>query len=163
MWAVWSTRVEMHFVSSLIGMGWVWSTHVGMHFVSSLAWEVLGQHKLRCILCVFWHGMGLGNTSWDEYCVLAGLGWDRSTQVEMNFAWSTHVEMHLVFSLVLDGFGPHIFWCFLYPRWNGREFVNLWWDAFWVLVGMEWVLSTHVELHFVSSLKWEGFVEHMLR
>jgi hypothetical protein len=38
-------------------MGWVWSTHVEMHFVSALAWEVFGQLMLRCILFPRWHGL----------------------------------------------------------------------------------------------------------
>ena len=31
------------------------------------------------------------------------------------------------------------------------------WDPFWILAGMGGVLSTKVEMHFVSSLSWEGF------
>ena len=66
---VWSTQVEVHFVSSLAfktfcvlaGIVGVCSTHVELHFVSLLAWEVFGQHKSRYILCPSWHWMVLFN------------------------------------------------------------------------------------------------------
>jgi hypothetical protein len=39
---------------ALDAMGGVWSTHVEMHFVSSHACDGFGQHMLRCILCPSW-------------------------------------------------------------------------------------------------------------
>jgi hypothetical protein len=63
----WSTRGEIHFVSTLVWYGLVaidfcpcccrrvWSTHVEIHFVLSLANE------------------GLLNTYWDAFCVLTGI------------------------------------------------------------------------------------------
>ena len=60
---VWSIRVEIQFVSSqewegccvLTSMGWIWSFQVKIHF------------------CSRWHGISLVNTSWDTFCVLAGI------------------------------------------------------------------------------------------
>ena len=52
-----SRHGEVHFVPSL-----AWSTEVEIYFVSSLAWDGFGQHKLRYILCMRWHGMDFFNT-----------------------------------------------------------------------------------------------------
>ena len=78
----------------LVGMGWVWSTHVEMPSQSCLEWDLFGQHMLRCILCPSWNGWYLVYSCWDTVIVLAGIGGD----------WSTHVEMHYVFSLYWDNF-----------------------------------------------------------
>jgi len=71
--------------------------------LSSLAWAVIAQHKLLCILSVNSHRMGLVNTcsrwhgmsktikSGDTFCVFAGMGG----------VWSTHVEKNLVSTMVL--------------------------------------------------------------
>ena len=75
-----------------------WSTQVEKHFVSSLALERLGQYKLRYTLCLCRHGRGLVKTCRDIFCVLAGVGWVRST----------HVKMHFVSSLSWDVYGQHI-------------------------------------------------------
>jgi len=50
---VWSTHVEIHFVSLLAWegfgqhmLGGVFSSHVEINFVSSLVWDGFGQHML---------------------------------------------------------------------------------------------------------------------
>ena len=68
--------------------------NVEIHFVFSLAYEEIGQHMLRCILCPRWHGMGLDNPNYDTFCVFA----------EMGGPWATRVEIHFVSSLALDEF-----------------------------------------------------------
>jgi hypothetical protein len=75
MGAVFSTQVEMHFVSSLVcdvfgqhnlkynfsprSKGGVWSTEVEVNFVNLLALEGISQHKLLPSR----HGIDLVNTS----------------------------------------------------------------------------------------------------
>ena len=95
----------------------------------------------------------------------------------MEWVWSTHVEIHVVYSLTWDRFR-----CMLCPLLNGISlvntcwqktfhvfagmvlvFVNTSWDTFCVLACVEGVWSTYVEMHFVSSLAWEGLVQHLLR
>ena len=97
--------------------------------------------------------MGLIIACWDAFCFLAGMG----------CVWSTQVDMHFVCSLACDGFGQHMLSCILSSRWHGRGFVNTCWDTFCVLAGIGWVWSTYVGMHFVSSLSWEGFGQHMLK
>jgi hypothetical protein len=41
----------------LAGMVGIWSTHVEMHFVSPLAWDGFGKLKLTWILCPRGGGM----------------------------------------------------------------------------------------------------------
>jgi hypothetical protein len=43
-------------------MGGLWSTHIDIHFVSALALDGFVQHMLRYILCPHLHGMDLVNT-----------------------------------------------------------------------------------------------------
>ena len=139
-----------------------------MHFVTSLAWEVLGQHILRCILflayldaflfiaafqdvlryfsegygqhkmnyilCTDRHEMGLVNTCWGTFCVFAGIEW----------VWWTQVEIRIVSSLALEGFGQHMF-------------------TLHVEISQRTVFSTHVELHYASSLAIDGFCQDLLR
>ena len=61
-------------------------------------------------------------------------------------------------SLAWDRFGQHM----LTPRLHGMRLFNTSRGTFCVFGGMKWILSTHVEMHFVSSLAWEGFNHHML-
>jgi hypothetical protein len=120
------------------------------------------------------------NTSWDSFCVFAVMGAVKSTHVEAHFVsslawelgvWSTHVEMDLVSSqfkvhfvslLACGVFGHHKWRYSLCPRWHVLGLVNTSWDAFSVLVGIgrffsdiRKVLSTQVEVHFVSTLAWD--------
>ena len=157
-----------------------------MHFVSSFTRERFRQVKLRYILCPRFHGMGLVNTSWDAFCVLAGIGG----------VWSTHIEMHFVSSLSWEGYGQHKLRCILCPLWHRMRLVDTFWDIFYFLAGLGGVWATQVEIHFVFSmtlislvntswdifsvlagiggffstqvyfvlsLAWDGFGEHMLR
>ena len=142
--------------------------------MSSLAWDVLGQHKLRCILCPRCLRMDLGNTSWDAFCVLAGMDWFWSIQFEVHLmfsrckggVWSTQVEIHFMSSLAWEGFGEHVLRCILCPRFLGIGLINSSWDT----------RFDHVEMYFKSSLAWDmltlllcppwhgkGCSQHMLR
>ena len=95
------------------------STHVMINFVSLLAWYNFGNHMLRYILCPRWHGRGLVNTCWDEYCAPSGMG----------LVYRTHVEMHLVSLLAWDVFCRHMLKYIFCPRWRGL--VNIFWYTFW--------------------------------
>ena len=167
-------------------MGWVWSTHVELLFVSSLEREVFGQHKLRCILsyslhdagmvntyldyilffsllwevffqhmlryilCSRWHMGGLVNTCWDTFC--------------FQCVWTTHIEIHFGPRCLVDPFyasfcnyagiwgicSTHIE-SILCHRWHGTGFVNVCCDTFFGLVGIGEVWSIQAEIHFVSS------------
>jgi hypothetical protein len=108
----------------LAGKGGVWSTRGKMHFVFSLKWEGFGQHMLRYILCPRLHEMDLVNTSWDTFCVIAGMG----------------------------GFGQHMLGGILCFRRHGLGLFNTRWDTSCVLACTGGILSTHFEIHFVSSL-----------
>ena len=171
----------------LAGMGGIWSKHVEMHFMF-----------FRC------YGLALVNTCWYALCIFAGIGWVWSTQVDMHFhcsltrkkygqrllivfcvladmGWvlSTHVNMHFTCSVAWQGFIQRMFRYILWPRWHGMCFeihlcpyilrslwfrmglVNKCWDSFCVIVGIWGVCSTHVEMHFVSSLAWDGLGQCM--
>jgi len=110
---------------------------------------------LRFILCSRWNG----------------LVW--STFVEINFVFSlacdylfsTHVQMNFVSWLACNGFvqnklntfellGQHDLICILRARWYERGLVN----TYCVIV----YIQTHVEMHYVSTLAWEGFCQSML-
>ena len=84
------TQVEINHVF-LRCKGGVWSTQVEIHFMSSLSWDVLGQlkvryilcprwyerfiqHMLKCIVYSRWHGRGMISTYLDIFCDLAGMG-----------------------------------------------------------------------------------------
>ena len=204
MGGVWSTQAEMHFLSwfscdgfvntsydafcFLAVTGRVWSTLFEMYFEFSLAWEGFGQRKLWYILCPRCHESGLVNTSWDTFCVLAGIGW----------VWSSQVEMHFAFTFLLDGFGQHKLRYILCPRWHGMclvntceeafcvlaamvgvcsrhveinlcprwhrmRFIKIYWDSFRVLAGMEGEWQTLIEMHFMSLLPWDLSGQHILR
>ena len=151
-----------------------------MHFVSSLAWEELGLQFVEIPFSTRWHGIGLINTCWAAFCVLAGIGGILLTQVEIHFesllsldefswqilrtilctgwhrwVWSTHVEMHFVSSLGWEGFAQHMFRCIFCPSGTGCLFYTCW-DTLNVLADMGWVGLSCVEKHFVYSLLWMG-------
>jgi hypothetical protein len=55
-------------------MGWVWSTRVEMHVMSSIAWEAFDQHMFKYILIPRWDEMCLANTCSDAF--FAQVAWD---------------------------------------------------------------------------------------
>ena len=131
-WEWFCPLVEMHFVSSLAWDFFV-QTHVENHFGSSLA-------------------LGLVNTTWDTFFVIAGKGGVESKHAEPHFLTSlkwrslvTHVDTRFVSTLSYEGCGQHIL------------------DIFRVLTGMGCVWSRKVEICFVFSLAWVGFCQHKLR
>ena len=81
----------------------VWSTHDKMHLLPSLAMDELVQYTLRFILCPCLHLLGFVN-SCDAFCVLAGLRWVWSTHVirfcvlaRIGCDCSSRVEMHFMY------------------------------------------------------------------
>ena len=152
----------------------VWSTQVEMHFVSLLEWDGFGQHLFRCILPPHWPGMGLVSTGSDTFLVLADMGWVWSTYVVMHFVsslawegfWSTHVELVFESTLPWDVFENHVLRCILCITWHRDGFDQdkliyilcpgwIWMslvytssDAFCVLAGMGGVWSSCAEMHF---------------
>ena len=117
-------------------------------FLAPQAWKWFRQYKMRCILSPIWHERCLVYTSWNRFCVLAGMGW----------VLATEAEMHFVISLVWDGFGQQKLRYILCPRWHKRCFVNTVLDTFYFLTGIGGVCSTWVKIHFLFSLEWGGFV-----
>jgi len=73
------------------------------------------------------------------------------------------LKMLFVFYLAYDSFVQHMLRFILGPRCNGRDLVNTCWDVLSVFGDMGWFLSTHVEMHIVFLLAWDGFDLHMLR
>ena len=100
------------------------------------------QHKLRYYLNTHWHEIDLVITCWGAFFVFVGIGW----------IWSTHVEVHLLFSLPLDGLGQHMVICILSLGWHAR--VNTWWDAFITFAGIEWAWANTL----CPRLNWMSFV-----
>ena len=151
-------------------MGWVWSTHVEIHFLTSLAWDGFG-HMFWSVLCSRMHGVRLFNSSWGTFCVIAAMRgvffntcWVAFSDLAgLGGVWSTQVEMHFVSVLAWDGFGQHQLSYILFPHWHGIGLVNTSWDPFCVLVGMGVVWSKHVDMHFLSSLAWEESGQHKAR
>ena len=138
----------------LAGMGLVWSKHVEMHLVSWLAWDDFDQCMLSSYLWSRWLCLSFVETSWDTFCVLAGICWVKKTHVEMNFVlagmgwvWITHVEIRSMSCIEI------------YIRWHWMGLFSTGWDKFFVLFGM----GTHVQIHFLSSLAFNGFDQHRLR
>ena len=129
----------------LAGMGRVCSTQLEIHFVSSLLWAGFGQSKLRYMLCPRFYGQIVVNPSWDIFCVLTGMGWD----------WSTQIEMDFVPSLVWHWIGQQMSRWIL--RWCRSCLFNTCSDSFCILDGIGWFLLTHHLMLFVSLLEWEGF------
>jgi hypothetical protein len=111
----------------------VWSSNVKMHLVTLLAKGAISQHKLRYMLCFRWYGLRL----------------------------STQVEIYYFFSLAWEGFGKQMKRCIFCCRCPGRCFFQhkLRCINSSRLPGSVMVWSTHVEIHFVSSLEWSTRVE----
>ena len=159
----------------LSDMGRVWSIHVDLYL---LAWDGISHNILRWILgprfrgrlqsiqvdihCVLpgmrcfcqqkfkyisshcWHGRGLIKTIWDTHSVIDEMGW----------VWSTHIEIHFVFSLAWAGFGLSELSYIFCPRWHGMGLVNARQDIFWVRAGME---GQHM-LWYILCPRWHGSV-----
>ena len=131
---------------------------------------------------VFWILESKGGvwSSQDDMHVMFSLAWDEFKQ---------HVVIHFASSMTWAGLGQHMSWYILFPCSHGVGLVNKSWNIFCVLAemffffkkcweagmwlvclahvvyfpdGMRCVWSTQVEIHFVSSLAWEGFGQ-MLR
>ena len=85
---------------------------------------------------------------------MSSLVWEGSCQLMLIWIW--YPRWHrMCFSNTYSS----TFW----PRWNGRRFVHSYWYKFYFVGDMGGVWSTHVEIHFVSSLTWDRFLQHMLR
>ena len=76
---------------------------------------------------------------------------------------STFVKIYFEPSLAWKAFEKHKLRCILCPRLHGMGLVNACLDSLGFLAGMKKVCSTHVEMHFVSSLAWKRFSHPMLR
>ena len=61
--------------------------------------------------------------------------------------WSTYVKMDFVSSLAWDEFGQAMLRCILCPSWHGKFLVNTSLYAFYVLLGMVRVWSTHILIY----------------
>ena len=167
--AVWSTCVEINFVSLLeswdafsvllrLGGGVVNDksrvevhlylrchglTHVKIHIVLFLAWGGFGQHMFSYILCIRWHKRGFFNTRWDT-----------------------------LFAHFFSKGLVNACWHILFRSWHGMHFVNPSWDTFWVpagmvdtrwdafcvLLAMIWIWSTHDEMHLWAHFFGRGLV-----
>ena len=110
------------------------------------------QHKLKYYLSAHWHGIDLINSCWGAFFVFAGIGW----------IWLLDVDMHFVSWQVWKGCGQRMIRCIYYLNWHWVSFVNTRWDTFCVLACIYWISSIHVEMHFVSSMAWEGFGQQKL-
>jgi hypothetical protein len=95
--------------------------------LSLLALEGFGQHLLSCIKGHLCHPRD----------------------------WPTQVDIHFVSSLALDGFLEHILIFIFFLRLHGIG-LGIKRDIFCFLADMGGVLSTHVEMHFMSLLAREG-------
>jgi len=108
------------------GIQWILWTKLHMHFESWLAWEVFGQHKLICILCVVWHGMGFGEhmlsyilcLRWHGIGLVKHLWWYILCPRWHLMAWSTLVAMNFLFVLAWE------------------RLVNTCWDIISVYIGI---------------------------
>ena len=146
-----------------------WWTHNKLHFVSSLAWDGFCQHKLRYVLGSRWHVWDLVNTCCDWFFIRAGMGGFRQHKFKYYISDHWH-EIDLINScwdvflswLEWKVCGQHMIRRIYYLRSHWMNMVNTRWDAFCVLACIYWVSSIHVVMHFVSSLAWDGFGQHML-
>jgi hypothetical protein len=122
----------------------IWSTQIELHFVSSQARDGFGQHMLRFILCHRYHRMSLINTCRDAVSVLTGKEGVYSTHVEIHYVaslawggfWLTRVGINFVSSLACGGFGHHMLRFILCPRCHGMGLVNTCSDAYCVFAGI---------------------------
>jgi len=105
------------------------------------------------IMCPCCNGRGLVNTYWDVIWVL----------VSMGKVWSAQVETHFTSSLAWVVLRQHKLRHIFCPRRYRRVLIFTIGDAFCVPAGMELVWIPQVVIHFVSSLAWERFSQHMLR
>ena len=123
----------------LAGMGLVWSSNVEMHYVSLLVSDVFGQYILICILCIRWHWRVLSlygeihfetSLAWDGYC---------QNMLTCNFCprwhFMNYVEMHLMPSLAWEGFvamhvGSLLLWAGLVNPSQDTFLSTLAWDGF---------------------------------
>ena len=147
----------------------VFSTRVEIHFVSSLEWEGFGQNMLWRTFSPCWHGRvwstyfeihfvkssayeGLVNICRDAFRVLVNMGWD----------YSTHVEILFMSSLAWETFDHNVLRIILCIRCNimGLFYTSL--DTFFVHADIGWYWSTHFELHLMTSLELVGFAQHVL-
>ena len=89
---------------------------------------------------------------------------------------STQVNIHFLLSLIWEEYGQRMLryilcprWhlinlvnscrdCILCLRWDGRIFVNTFWESFSVFAGTWGVWSTHFESHIANSLALDVFV-----
>ena len=134
------------------------------------------------MLCPRWHGRGSHTTCEVIFCDLDVMGLVCWTHVEILLFPRWHGKcldntrwVYFVSSLAWQEFGKHLYSCILYPCWHrrclvntgphchGRVLVNTSWDTFCVLACMARVCSTHVRMHFLFSMAWEGICPHMLR
>ena len=131
-----------YMLSYIFSLGWHW---IGL--VKHV--DRVGQHMLKYILCSRWHWMAL----------------------VMECVWLTRVEIHIVSSLALEGFGQHKLTCILCAS---MCLFNTCWVAVCILTCIGWILSrqkfdgmvlvwsSHIEMHFVSSVVWDGFGQHFM-
>ena len=71
--------------------------------------------------------------------------------------------IHFVNLLALEGVGQHKLIYILCPSWHGMGLVITSCDIFCGVASIFGVCSTNVEIHYLSSIAWEGFAQHMLR
>ena len=131
-----------------------WRTQVKMNIQFLLSFDWFGQLKLSYIFGPPWQWRGFINTCWDVFFFLTSM---------VNLTWSTYIEMHFVSSQACVVFVNTSWDTSCVSSLQGRVLVNTFWDAFCVLTVMGGVLSKQVEMHFVSSLSFDGFVQLKLR
>ena len=110
-------QVMLRCIFVLAGIGCVWSTHVEMHFVSLLAWgEFIYKNFTK----------NLFETNFFEEIFLQQKMSTRKFSVlaRMRCVWSSQVKIKFVSMLAWDGFGQHMVRFILCPRWYGRCLVN---------------------------------------
>ena len=113
----------------------------GLRYILCLCWpqrtfwpRLLGIGLVSYILCTAWHGIILIDTCWEAFRVHAGMG--GVCQHELIYILCPH--LHRICS------------------------VNISWRIFFLLPGMRYDSSTHVEIYFVSLQAWDFFVQHKL-
>jgi hypothetical protein len=76
---------------------------------------------------------------------------------------SAHVEIHFLSLSTWEGFGQHTFEIKCVSLMAKEGFGQHMWRVIPFQPGMGGVWSTSIQIYFVSSLTWDGFVHHMLR
>ena len=130
--------------------------------MSSLAWDGFCQYLLKCILCADILGIWSKQV---EICFMSLLSWDVFV--------STQFEIHFVSSQASVELYQHKLSYILCPLWHWRglvieiQFVSssvyTSGNTFCVIAGVIVVWSSCVEIHFLSSMAFKGFVQHMLK